>query len=97
MEEQDFQSLVLELFRDIRGDVQMMKADMNRRFEEFDKRFEQLEKRMDRMEDILRSDREKFEEIHRSRDKVKFTFGWQWGMVSMLIAIVAAGIAKVFG
>ena len=44
----------------------------------------------------LRSDKEKLEQVYQTRDKVKITFGWQWGMASLMIAVVASGITQAF-
>lgn len=70
--------------------IKEFKQDINRRFEDVDRRFEEVK-------DLIREekhDREKMEEkldkVYESRDRVKISFGWQWGTVSMLIAIVAA-------
>jgi hypothetical protein len=37
----------------------------------------------------------KLEKVYESRDKVKITFGWQWGMASLLIAICSVGIVQI--
>ena len=90
-------TLILEALRDLKEDIRNLRSEMLDRFEQVEKRFEQMERRMDRIEDALRDDRKKLEEVYASRDRVKITFGWQWGLVSLFIAIVAAGITKVFG
>ena len=51
------------------------------------KRLEDIDKRLDRIERRL-------EKLYEARDKVKITFGYQWGMASLLIAVVAAVIAR---
>ena len=78
-----------------------------KRFDQIDKRFEQIEKNLEEFKsetrenfrDIkydLRSDKEKLEQVYQARDKVKITFGWQWGMASLMIAVVASGITQAF-
>ena len=44
----------------------------------------------------VRADKQKLEKVYEARDKVKITFGWQWGMASLMIAIVAVGMGQVF-
>ena len=44
----------------------------------------------------FRADKQKLEKVYEARDKVKITFGWQWGMASLMIAIVAVGMGQVF-
>ncbi len=61
-----------------------------------DKRFEQLDKRLERIEDNQESEKRRLDKVYEAREHVKVTFGWQWGMVSLFIAIVAAGITKIF-
>ena len=76
---------------------------IDKRFEQIDKRFEQIETQLqDIREDIrdmkfdFRSDRRKLDKVYDSRNKLKITFGWQWGMVSLFIAIGAGMIVKIF-
>ena len=70
---------------------------IDKRFEQIDKRFEQIEKRLDRIENIIEKDRDKLQEVYEARNKVKITFGWQWGMASLFIAFLAATMTKFFG
>lgn len=70
---------------------------VDKRFEQVDKQFEQMAHRMDRAEDLMRDDRRKPDDVYEVRDRVKITFGWQWGLVSLFIAVIAAGITKIFG
>lgn len=49
------------------------------------KQFDRLEHRIDRME-------EKLDAVYESRDKVTVKFGWQWGLVSLMIAVLAVGV-----
>ncbi len=44
----------------------------------------------------LRLDSRKLEQVYEAREKVKITFGWQWGMASLFIAVIAVGISKIF-
>jgi len=83
---------------------------IDKRFEQVDKKFEdvnrQIENVREEIKDVkiemkeikhdVRSDRDKLQEVYESRDKVKITFGWQWGMVSLFIAITAGAIVKIF-
>ena len=80
---------------------------IDKRFDQVDKHFEQIEKNLEEFKtetrenfrDIkydLRSDKEKLEQVYQARDKVKITFGWQWGMASLMIAVVASGITQAF-
>ena len=76
-----------------------------------DKRFEQIElnQRSDKQELLMAIQREgrdrekmedKLEKVYESRDKVKIMFGWQWGAIYMIIAIISAflggGLAGAF-
>jgi len=63
------------------------RAETNRRFEQMDKRF-------DHLENLIERDKDKLEKVYESRDKVKITFGWQWGMASFFIAFVAVGFSR---
>ena len=89
MEQQQFQILVLELLRDL-------KADMNRRFDEVDKRFDRIEYEISEIKITMKDEPVKLQEDYNSRDKVKIIFGWQWSMISLGIATVAAGITKLW-
>ncbi len=44
----------------------------------------------------LRLDSRKLEQVYETREHVKVSFGWQWGMVSLFIAIIASGITMIF-
>jgi len=104
------EDLILEIVKglkdgllEVKNDIKDLKTDMNRRFEQVDKRFEQIDKRFeqvdkrfDRLEDDVRADKDKLQDVYESREKVKITFGWQWGMVSLFIAITAGAIVKIF-
>ena len=79
------------------------RAELARRFEQVDKRFEQVDKRFDQVIDLIREEKQervklegKVDKVYEAREKVKVTFGWQWGMMSMFIAIIASGITKIF-
>ena len=63
---------------------------------EMARRFDQIERRLERIEDNQVSEKKRLDEVYEARERVKITFGWQWGMASMFIAIVAAGITKIF-
>lgn len=67
-----------------------------RRFEQVDEALRALKDDLREVHRELRDDRRKLEELYEARQKVKITFGWQWGMISLFIAIVAAGITKIF-
>ena len=82
-------TLVLEALRDLKEDIRSLRIEML-------ERFERAERRMDRIEDAMRDDRKKLEDVYAARERVKITFGWQWGLISLFIAIIAAGITKVF-
>jgi hypothetical protein len=106
MDDQDFQTLVLERISDLKSDVQDFKADVgrqfaqarsdigefktdvNRRFDESNSRMEHIEQGMDRME-------QKLDAVYEVRDRVKIIWGWQWGLVSFVIALGAAGMTKI--
>lgn len=59
-----------------------------------DGRLERVEKRLDRIEDNQYKERERLDEVYAAREKVKITFGWQWGMVSFFIALTASVMTK---
>ena len=69
---------------------------MNRRFDETNKRIDEVRDEMKEVKHDLRLNSRKLEQVYEARERVKITFGWQWGMASMFIAIVAAGITKIF-
>ncbi len=103
------EDLILELLRELKTDMnsrfeqvdkrfeQIDKRfeQVDRRFDQIDKRFEQVDKRLDRIEDNQNQEQHRLNEVYESREKVKITFGWQWGMVSVFIAIGAAAIVKI--
>lgn len=92
--------LILRLLEDFRDETMRRFEQIDKRFEQMDKRFEQIDKRFAQMEKQfdgvrveIREDRQKLDKVYEARERVKVTFGWQWGMISLLIAIIAAGIA----
>jgi septation ring formation regulator EzrA len=96
------EDLILELLRELKTDMnsrfeQIDKRfeQVDKRFEQIDKRFEQIEKRLDRIEDNQNREQTRLNQVYESRDKVKITFGWQWGMISVFIAVGAAAIVKI--
>lgn len=102
MEQLEFQSTIIELFRELKSDMHRRFDEVDKRFEQVDKRFEQVDKRFERMEkqldhhEVLLSDHGKqLEAIRAQHNKVKITFGWQWGLASFVIAITAASMARI--
>lgn len=85
-----------QILREFRDETNRRFEQIDKRFEQVDKRFEQLDRRLERMEDNQESEKKRLDEVYESRHEVKVTFGWQWGMISLFIAIVAAGITKIF-
>lgn len=88
---EDFRSEMLRRF----DDVDKRFEQIDKRFEQVDKRFEQMDKRLDRIENNQVREKDRLDAVYESRNKVKVTFGWQWGMISLFIAIVAVGLIKV--
>ncbi len=76
--------------------IQDLRESMENRFQQVNYRLDQIEKRLDRIEDNQIREKDRLDKVYESRDKVKVTFGWQWGMVSMFIAVMASGITKIF-
>lgn len=84
MEQLEFQSLVLNRFENMDEHMRDLKQDMHDVKEELrDHRH------------ILMDHDQKLNQILADRHKVKITFGWQWGMASFVIAICAAGLARI--
>lgn len=107
---QDFRDETLRRFEQFGETLAAFRDETLRRFEQIDKRFEQVDKRFEQVDRALESlkdeirevrrelhaDHRKLDEVYEARQKVKITFGWQWGLVSFFIAVLAAGITKVF-
>ena len=104
----EFERLLLELVRELKTDMQEFRNQVDKRFEQLEHRLDRVENEVDRrfeelkgeIRDIkheIRADRSKLQEVYEAREKVKITFGWQWGMVSFFIALVAVGMSKIFG
>lgn len=83
------------MFRLLQEEQQYLHSDMNKRFDAVDKRMDRLEHRMDRQEDELRIYGKKLEDVFQARNTVKIKFGWEWGMVSLFIALLASGLMRV--
>ncbi len=97
------EDLILDMLKELKRDmnsrfdqVDKRFEQIDKRFEQVDKRFEQIDKRLDRIEDNQNREQSRLNQVYESRNKVKITFGWQWGMVSVFIAIGAAAIVKIF-
>ncbi|MEK7137494.1 MAG: hypothetical protein AAB853_04390 [Patescibacteria group bacterium] len=95
--------LILRLLQDFRDETLRRFEQIDKRFEQIDKRFEQVDIALRELKTDLREvhrelhgERRKLEEVYEARERVKITFGWQWGLVSLFIAVVAAGITKIF-
>ena len=90
------EDLIIEMIKSMQEESRNFREEMNRRFEQVDKRFEQIDKRLERIEDNQDSEKIRLDKVYEARERVKITFGWQWGMASIFIAIVAVGISKIF-
>lgn len=104
MEQQQFQSTVLEMLRIFQEQMRATQEDIRGLKEEMrDVREEMREMRLDTNNQFqnvhmeLRSQKEKLDEVYYARSKVRVTFGWEWGLMSLLIAIIASGITQIFG
>lgn len=100
---QDFRDETLRRFEQFGETLAAFRDETLRRFEQIDKRFEQVDRALESLKDEIRevrrelhADHRKLDEVYEARQKVKITFGWQWGLVSFFIAVLAAGITKVF-
>ena len=82
MDQENFQTLVIDLIREVKDDLRQFRSEMT--------------DRLNRIEDEVRRDRDKLEEVYQSRNTVKIKFGWGWSMAALLVAIVASGITQVF-
>lgn len=71
-----------------RDEMYRFREDVYRRFDEHDKRF-------DRVQKVVEHNENRLDQIYESREKVKVTFGWQWGMVSLFIAVIASAMTKI--
>lgn len=111
MEESQFQTLVLEQLRELKQEIREtrteLKSDIGRLDQKIDATRVELkgdiaELRTELKADIstvrsdMKDDRRKLEEVYQARNSVKINFGWQWSLVSFVIAIFAAGITQVF-
>ena len=76
--------------------VDDVKIELGGKIDATNQRIDDLKEELRDVKHDLRLDSRKLEQVYESRDKVKISFGWQWGMVSVFIAVMAAGIVKVF-
>ncbi len=97
MEQAEFQTLVINRFenmderfkgldeqmRDLKEDMRDLKRDMHI-----------VKQELSQHGRILMDHDVKLNKILVARDRVKVQFGWQWGAASFMIAIVAAGLAR---
>lgn len=89
---------------ELKGDIASLKTEVKDDISELRIEFKQDMKdlRSDFKEDIgqlrteLHSYSGKLDEVYDARNAVKIKFGWQWGMMSLLIAIVASTITEIF-
>ena len=88
MSEQQFQ-LLMQAIQQVQSHVDQVQKNLD------DFKFEMRDNFRTLREDF-RADKQKLEKVYEARDKVKITFGWQWGMASLMIAIVAVGMGQVF-
>ena len=86
------EDLIINVLEALREDLKEFKKDVNRRFEQVDKQFEQIREEIRDVKYELRSDKKKLDDVYEAREKVKITSGWQWGMVSLFIAIAVGAI-----
>ncbi len=99
----DKEDLIIRLLEEMRSEMNRRFDETNKRIDDSNKRIDDSNKRTDEIKDELREikqdlrlDSRKLEQVYEAREHVKVSFGWQWGMVSLFIAIVAAGITKIF-
>ncbi len=85
---QEFKEELQKMRQEMKGEIQSTRQELKEEIRDV-----KLEVRDLRTE--IRGDREKLDEVYLSRDKVKITFGWQWGLASFVIAIIAAGFARI--
>ncbi len=94
------EDLILDLLKELRSDIDRRFDETNRRIdelkEEANRRIDEVKEELRDVKHDLRLDSRKLEKVYENREKVKITFGWQWGLVSLFIAITAAGITKIF-
>ncbi len=72
-----------EQTRDLKEDMRDLKRDMHVVTQELSQHGR-----------ILMDHDQKLNQLLAVRDKVKLQFGWQWGAASFMIAVVAAGLAR---
>jgi uncharacterized protein YecA (UPF0149 family) len=97
MDQQEFQTDVIQHFKDL-------EKRMNERFDQVDQRFLQMDARMDTMQDQIRQMQQQMSmmqlqinEIYQSRNLVKIKFGMEWIVALFVIAVLASGITLGFG
>ena len=80
-------NLIVELLKDFREQSNQHYEDLRRRLDYIEKHGERIESRLDHFE-------KKLDAVYDDREKVRITFGWQWAMVSLIIAVAAAGMTR---
>lgn len=49
------------------------------------------------LRDIVLRMSDKLEEVYEARNTLQMKFGWSWGLLSLIIAVSAAGMVELFG
>jgi hypothetical protein len=96
MENSIFQTLVLEQLQDVKQDIRDIKQDVRDLRTDLKSLEHKVDEGFTSVRSDMKDDRKKLEEVHQARNFVKIKFGWEWGMISFVIAIFAAGVTQVF-
>lgn len=96
MDQESFQTLAIEQFRFIREEMQHMREEMQNMRTEIKNVRDELKVDIRELKEEAREDRKKLDGVYQSRNVVKIKFGWQWSLVSLVIAITASSITAAF-
>ncbi len=91
----DFKIETRENFTKSERNLNDFKTETRGNFSKSQTELERINHRLDRIEDNQYSEKKRIDKVYEAREKVKITFGWQWGMVSFFIAIGASAITKI--
>ena len=94
MEAPQFQTLAIDLIRDIREEMRAMRSELKSDISELKS---ELKSDIHELRDDINRHNDKLDEVYQSRNTVKIKFGWQWSLISLFIAIVASSITQIFG
>lgn len=112
MHQEEFQRLVLEMLKNMRGDIQSLRGEMVHLHTELktdikDLRIElkadikdlrtELKGDIQDLRDDRREDRKKLDAVYLSRNTVKMKFGWGWSLASVVIAVSSSQITRFLG